>query len=94
MAEAPPGPFRRAAGIAARRIGDALYLAETEGEAIYHLNETGAALWRMLETPATLDEVVGLFQQAFPGRDPGEIEVELAKLVRAMLDHGLIVDAG
>jgi len=94
MAENRATRYGRVAGIAERRVGEGVYLAETNGQAVFRLNETGAALWHLLAESISIEEAFALFHQAFPDHDSGALMAELTSLFRNMRECGLIVEAG
>src|SRR5262249_62281165 len=59
--------LRRAKGVELREVGNELFLVAPGGDGIHQLDQMASAAWRALSTPRSADEVIGLFQTAFPG---------------------------
>ena len=85
--------------VVAREIeGELIIVPVTAGtadleEALFSLNETGRAVWDRLDGSATLNAVCDRLADLYDG-DPGEMARDVAGLVGAMLQRGLVVKSG
>ena len=52
-----------------------------------------SAAWRALSTPRSADEIIGLFQTAFPGTPRQQIARDIEKLLAYLEDRRLVVKA-
>ena len=85
--------LRRNPVVREESIDDALFLIDEAGDAIYHLDALGAALWRLLEAEPALDELAGLFAEAFPEVDPMTLANDVVRAVETLCRSGLAVAA-
>jgi hypothetical protein len=85
--------LRRARGVELREVGDELFLVAPEGDGIHQLDQMASAAWRALSTPRSADEIIGLFQTAFPGTPRQQIARDIEKLLAYLEDRRLVVKA-
>jgi hypothetical protein len=81
-------PLRRAADVAARRLGDEIVLVNLRTNLIFELNRTGARLWELLADGCDRLEIERRMMEEFDvGRDAlrGEIDGILSSLGEAGL---------
>jgi hypothetical protein len=57
---------------------------------IYHLDAMALSIWRALDEPASAVDLSALFQNAFPGIPPTNIDRDLTAALTILLDGGLI----
>lgn len=85
--------MRRAKGVKLREVGDELFLVAPGSDGIHQLDHMASAAWRALSTPRSADEIIGLFQTAFPGTSRQKIAREIEKLLAYLEDRRLVVKA-
>jgi hypothetical protein len=85
------GRFQRAAGVVAREVGDEIFLATPGPGEIHHLDQIASAAWRALVQPKSADELIDLFQAAFPRTPKRKIAKDIADLLTFFEARGLIV---
>jgi len=85
--------LRRAKGVKLREVGDELFLVGPGSGGILQLDQTASAAWRALSTPRSADEIIGLFQTAFPGTSRQKIARDIEKLLAYLEDRRLVVKA-
>ena len=84
--------YERCAGVTARDLGEAVFLARDEGGAVFRGNATVRALWHLLETPRSEAEACAVFCEAFPEADPEEVEDAVAEALDDLFDHALVLE--
>lgn len=84
--------YARCAGVTARDLGDAVFLALHDGGVVFRGNDTVRALWQLLETPLSEAAACEVFCEAFPGTDPEEVEEGVAEALDELFDHGLVLE--
>ncbi|MEM7464283.1 MAG: PqqD family protein [Pseudomonadota bacterium] len=84
--------FVRSPDVVEYELDDTRFLADGKGYGIYKLDQLSGAAWNVLETPATADEIIELFQQAFPDQPVDRIACDVQKLLRGLLRNRLITD--
>lgn len=101
-AEEPPAPgeppepadlsrrWRRADGVAVRRLGPEAVLWHARRQTSFALNRLGAAIWAVLEEPETGTEIAAALAEAYPGESPDRIRADLEALFAAMAAEALI----
>jgi hypothetical protein len=82
--------FLRADGIEVREVGDELFLVAPQG-AIHKLDRTASAAWRALSVPRSGDDIVALFQIAFPDAPKRRIAKDIADLLALLQKRHLII---
>jgi hypothetical protein len=82
--------FRRTPRVKVRRVGQALFLAHPRSGEVFRANDSVAALWRALEQPCDLPELVALFRSAFPRVAARRMRAEVASMLTALVDAGLV----
>jgi hypothetical protein len=85
--------FRRADGVEVRKVGTELFLI-APGGAIHQLDQIATGTWRALSKPRTADEIIALFQVAFPLTPKSRIAKDITKLLRSLEETGLILSGG
>jgi Coenzyme PQQ synthesis protein D (PqqD) len=85
--------LRRAEGVELRAVGDELFLVAPGGDGIHQLDQMASAAWCALSTPRSVDEIIGLFQAAFPGTPKQLIARDIEKLLAFLEDERLVVKA-
>ena len=85
--------LRRAKGVKLREVGDELFLVAPRSDSIHQLDQMASAAWRALSTPRSADEIIGLFQTAFPGTPRQQIARDIEKLLAYLEDRRLVVKA-
>ena len=83
--------YRRADGIAERKIDDQIFLIGARNQSLFHLNALAAATWNLLEEPLTIDEVAGIIQSAFPDMPADAISSDVEKLIKRLVANNLVV---
>ena len=82
--------YRRNPNATERPMGRQTFLANPDYGTVYRANETVAALWRLLAEPTPHDEVVSVFQQAFPDTPRDRVAEELTEVLDDLYEEGLI----
>jgi hypothetical protein len=77
-------PIRQRAGTIAERIGDTLYLADSEGLAIHRMDALATVIWSVLEEPVTAQDIVDLLIEAFPEADAGKVAADVQSLLTTL----------
>lgn len=77
----------------ARTVGDAVFLSTPEDQEVHELNPVGAAAWRYLSEPATGAEIAQALALAFPEADTEAVAEDIAGLLGALVDAGLVEHA-
>ena len=90
---APGGRFRRVPWVEAREVGNEFFLAAPRAGAIHHLDPMASAAWRILDQPRSSEEVVRLFQAAFPDAPRRKIAKDVGRLIESLEERGLIARA-
>lgn len=72
------------------RVDDALFLIDEKEEAIHVLDTTASAIWHVIAEPIDRDEIVGLFEAAFPEVDGTAIERDIDGALTFFADAGLL----
>jgi hypothetical protein len=85
--------LRRANGVKLRAVGDELFLVAPGSDGIHQLDQMASAAWRALSTPRSADEIIGLFQTAFPGTPRQKIARDIEKLLAHLEGRRLVVKA-
>ena len=83
--------FRRAHGVDVREVGHELFLVAAGDGAIHQLDATASAAWRALSEPKSLDELIVLFQAAFPDVPKRRIAADIKDLIAFLSKRHLIV---
>ncbi len=68
-----------------------VFLVEPENQDVIYLNKLASALWRYLAEPRSRDEIVQVFEAAFPEVRRARLLRDLAKAIGALRRRGLIV---
>jgi Coenzyme PQQ synthesis protein D (PqqD) len=68
-------------------------LADREIRGYEHLDPMASAAWRILDQPRSSEEVVRLFQAAFPDAPRRKIAKDVGRLIESLEDRGLIARA-
>lgn len=87
---APETVFARRSQVALRRHGGALFLWQNGGATLFRLNDVGAAIWALLEIPGNAHEIAQVLAEAFPDQDYARLTADVAALLGALQDEGLI----
>ena len=69
-----PRVYSRSIDVAAREVGEDIFLINESMGTIRHLNASAAAIWRLLETPLTQNAIISVFCDAFPGTPSATIK--------------------
>jgi len=85
--------FQRADGVEVRQVGSELFLV-APGGAIHQLDQIATGAWRALSEPRTADEIIALFQVAFPLMPKRRIAKDITKLLGYLEEIGLIIRGG
>lgn len=87
--------YRRIGNINQTVVDGEIFVILPGGAEMFHLDQMAAGLWRVLEGPTSREELVALFQAAFPDTDQETIEKDIAAALERMLANGLVhaVDA-
>jgi hypothetical protein len=82
---------RPAAGVLLQSVADGAVLLDTRSEVYFGLNAVGARIWRLLP-PAThtLDELCEAVCAAYPDAPPATVRTDVAGVLRALEDAGLV----
>jgi hypothetical protein len=83
--------FKQAYGIEVREVGDELFLAAPGPGTIHHLNRMASAVWRTLVEPRTTEDLIALFQTAFPDVPRRKIAKDMTNVLAFLVDSKLIV---
>lgn len=83
--------LRRAKGVELREVGDEFFLVAPGGDGIHQLDQMASAAWRALSTPRSADEIIGLFQTAFPRTPRQQVARDIKKLLAHLEDRRLVV---
>jgi hypothetical protein len=84
------GKLVRAGGVIEYLLDDTHFLADEEGYGIFRLDPLSGAAWNLLQTPASLEEMIDIFQHAFPEQAPDVISHDIQMLLRDMFRNRLI----
>jgi hypothetical protein len=90
---AASGRFRRVPWVEAREVGNEFFLAAPRAGTIHHLDPMASAAWRILDQPRSSEEVVRLFQAAFPDAPRRKIAKDVGRLIESLEERGLIARA-
>jgi hypothetical protein len=82
--------FRRAAHVEIREVGDEYFAVALGSGATHNLNKMASAVWRALAKPRTAEEIVLLFQAAFPDTPTRKMARDIAHLL-ANLEHNKLI---
>ncbi len=82
--------YRRADGIAERKIDDEIFLIGAENQSLFHLNALAAAIWNLLEEPLTIDDAVEIISKAFPEMPADAISSDVGKLIKRLAANDLV----
>ncbi len=82
--------YRRAEGIAERKIDGEIFLIGTQNQSLFHLNTLAAAIWNLLEEPLAIDEVVEIIGGAFPDMSGDAILNDVEKLIKRLEANNLV----
>lgn len=83
--------LRRAEGVELRAVVDELFLVAPGGDSIHQLDQMASAAWRALSTPRSVDEIISLFQAAFPGTPKQRIATDVENLLAFLEEERLVV---
>jgi hypothetical protein len=83
--------FKQAYGIEVREVEDELFLAAPGPGTIHHLNRMASAVWRTLVEPRTTEDLIALFQAAFPEVPRRKIAKDMRSVLKFLVDTKLIV---
>lgn len=72
------------------RIDDALFLIDEKEEAIHFLDTAASAIWHVIAEPIDREEIVGLFEAAFPDAEGIAIERDIDGVLSFFADAGLL----
>ena len=86
--------FRQAAGVEARSVEGDIFVAARKSGTIHHLDSIASAAWRALAKPITAEELITLFQAAFPTTSKAKIARDVEDLLAFLEDNHLIVRIG
>jgi hypothetical protein len=87
------GRFRRVPWVETREVGNEFFLAAPRAGTIHHLDPMASAAWRILDQPRSSEEVVRLFQAAFPDAPRRKIAKDVGRLIESLEERGLIARA-
>jgi hypothetical protein len=86
--------YRATPNVAARPVGDALFLCLPDDQDIVHLNPTGAAIWHLLSDPDAAPEsghsIAALMAETFPDIPRDAIAADVAAVLSDLAAAGLI----
>src|SRR4051794_33025212 len=82
--------FKRAPGLKIREVDHELFVADPDQGTIHHLNETASAAWRALAKPRTGNELVALFQAAFPSMSKRKIANDVQEILNFLEERRLL----
>ncbi len=82
--------YRRIAETDEEAFQEDLVVMNTETQAVVALNGTARIVWDALAEGASLDDLVDLFAEAFPGADRETLEDDARTLLARLDDAGLI----
>jgi hypothetical protein len=85
--------FKQAAGIQAREVENELFIAAPDSGTIHHLNRTASAVWRALVEPRSAEDVIALFQAAFPDLPKRKIAKDVTDVLAFLTASKLLVRA-
>jgi coenzyme PQQ synthesis protein D (PqqD) len=83
--------FRRSGGIQARNVGGEIFLAAPKVKTIHHLDRMASATWHALAKPKSAEEIIELFQAAFPGTPRRKIAKDVGNILAFLVERKLIV---
>jgi len=83
--------YRRAHGVEIREVGRDFFLVAPGNGAIHRLDATASAAWRALSEPKSVDELIALFQTAFPDVPKRRIATDIEDLIAFLSKRRLIV---
>lgn len=72
-----------------REVGHELFLVARQGT-IHKLDQMASAAWRALSEPRSADEIIMLFELAFPDTPKRQIAKDIADLLAFLLGNRLI----
>jgi predicted short-subunit dehydrogenase-like oxidoreductase (DUF2520 family) len=82
--------YRRADGIAKRKIDGELFLIGAQDRSLFHLNALAAAIWNLLEEPITIDAAVEIVGRAFPDMPGDVISSDVGNLIKRLAANNLV----
>lgn len=82
--------YRRIAEIDEEPFYDDLVVMNTATQAVVALNGAARIVWDALAEGASLDELVDLFAEAFPGADRATLEADARALLARLGEAGLL----
>lgn len=88
------GRLRRAPGVETREVRGEIFVAAPGPKTIHHLDRMASAAWRALAQPKSADELVTLFEAAFPDTPKRKIAGDVKKLLAFLKERELILGAG
>jgi Coenzyme PQQ synthesis protein D (PqqD) len=91
LRQGPAKQFRRAHGVEVREVGREIFLVAPGDGAIHQLDATASAAWRALSEPKSLEELIALFQAAFPDAPKRRIATDIQNLLAFLGKRRLIV---
>lgn len=83
--------FRRAEGVEVREVSGELFLIAPPNGGIHQLDHMASGAWRALSEPRTTDEIIALFQVAFPDAPKRRIVKDIVDLLAFLEESRLIV---
>lgn len=87
---APSGPYVQSAGVWTQAVEGDIFAVSAESEEIFRLNPVASVLWDLFVEPTSADDATDLLADAFPSERRHTLEADVAALMAALLQRGLI----
>lgn len=83
--------LRRADGVIEQELDDQVLLFRTGTSDVLHLNTVASDVWALLAEPSTAEELARTVAEAY-GVDEQRVVSDLAPVLSALLEHGMVVE--
>lgn len=87
----PARRWQRDPQVAMQRRADAAFLWMPGRPTLWHMNTLATAIWTLLELPGSADEITATLREAFPEHPPASIAADVAALLQALAEAGMIL---
>jgi coenzyme PQQ synthesis protein D (PqqD) len=83
--------YRQAAGIEMREVAGEFFLVVPGPGTTHHLDKMASAVWRVLAEPRSAEELIDLFDAAFPNMPKRKIARDVENLLSFLEEQKLVV---
>jgi hypothetical protein len=83
--------YRRNPAVTTTEFENEFFLVEPDEDEVYYLDALSGGVWRLLERPQTLEDLVEVYEAAFPETPGEQIGRDLRAMLADMLEHKVIV---